>query len=104
MDQDSSHNEPTASLPLLASSLPPLPPTPDPLVASAGATLGAGLPVMAPELANDSDNIEKEWVGGAKAILFQSRGDPYTQNQQITRFKADYMKKRYNKDLIITED
>lgn len=49
--------------------------------------------------ASDVDLIEKEWVLKAKAIVAHTHGDPYTQNKEINKIKADYIKKRYNKEL-----
>lgn len=60
----------------------------------------AGMPVIA----DDTDLIEKEWVEKAKEIVARTRQDPYLQNKEVERMKADYMKKRYNKDIRITED
>jgi hypothetical protein len=54
--------------------------------------------------AQDSDLIEKEWVEKAKEIVERTRHDPFLQNREITKMKADYMKKRYNKDIRIPED
>lgn len=47
--------------------------------------------------ADDSDLIEKEWVTKAKEIVENTRNDPYEQTKKMTLFRADYMKKRYNK-------
>lgn len=52
-----------------------------------------------PALADDADLIEKAWVEKAKAIVAQTRHDPYEQNRALTNFKADYMKKRFNMDI-----
>ncbi len=57
-----------------------------------------------PTIADDTDLIEKEWVLKAKEIVARTRHDPYQQNKQVESFKADYMKKRYNKDIKLTED
>lgn len=54
--------------------------------------------------AEDSDLIEKEWVAIAKQIVGQTRNDPYVQNKEMSKVKADYIKKRYNKDLKINND
>lgn len=54
-------------------------------------------------IADDADLIEKEWVTKAKAIVAQTKDDPYQQNQEMTKVKADYLKKRYNKDLKVSE-
>jgi hypothetical protein len=45
------------------------------------------------------DIIEKEWVNKAKQIVERTRDDPYQQSEQLTLFKADYMKQRYNKTI-----
>lgn len=57
--------------------------------------------VASPIVAEDVDLIEKEWVDKAKAIVEKTKTDPYAQNQELHRFKADYMKKRYNKEIKI---
>ena len=57
-----------------------------------------------PGIADDTDLIEKEWVEKAKEIVARTRQDPYLQNKEVERMKADYMKKRYDKDIKITED
>ena len=53
--------------------------------------------------AADADLIEKEWVSKAKAIVESTRQDPYVQNREINKVKADYLKKRYNKDLPVAD-
>lgn len=60
-------------------------------------------PVSAPAIADDADLIEKEWVMKARQIVEQTKADPYAQNQQMNQMKADYIKKRYNKDLKVEE-
>jgi hypothetical protein len=55
-------------------------------------------------LANaDSDLIEKEWVDKAKQIVERTRDDPYKQSEELTVFKADYMKKRYDKTIKVSQ-
>ena len=49
--------------------------------------------------ADDGDLIEKEWVIKAKQIIERTRNDPYQQSEDLTLFKADYMKKRYGKTI-----
>lgn len=58
----------------------------------------------APQIADDVDLIEKEWVNKAKEIVEQTKDDPYNQNREIVRLRADYMKKRYNKDIKLIKD
>lgn len=55
--------------------------------------------VDAPEIADDNDLIEKEWVNKAKNIIEKTKNDPHQQSDAITLFKADYIKKRYNKTI-----
>ncbi len=54
-------------------------------------------------MADDTDLIEKEWVIRAKSIVTQTKDDPHLQNKEMNKVKADYMKKRYNKDLKVSE-
>jgi hypothetical protein len=55
--------------------------------------------VTTPEEAADSDLIEKEWVIKAKQIVEHTAEDPFRQQEELSKMKADYMKKRYNKDV-----
>lgn len=57
-----------------------------------------------PQIADDADLIEKEWVEKAKQLVEQTKNDPYQQNKAINKFKADYIKKRYNKDIKLSQD
>lgn len=54
--------------------------------------------------AEDADLIEKTWVEKAKQIVSETRGDPYSQNKEINKVKADYIKKRYNKDIKLASE
>ena len=56
-----------------------------------------------PEIAEDADLIEKEWVEKAKNIIKNAKSDPHLLNKEINKIKADYIKKRYNKDIKIDE-
>lgn len=53
--------------------------------------------VTTPAAADDADLIEKEWVIKAKQIVERTRQDPSVQSREMNKFKADYMKKRYNR-------
>jgi hypothetical protein len=81
----------------------PLPPTPmahTPPVDNATMTTST---TDTPLIADDGDLIEKEWVNKAKAIVERTRENPYQQSKELNLFKADYMKKRYNKTLKLSE-
>lgn len=58
----------------------------------------------APDLADDVDVIEKEWVDKAKEIVNDTKDNPHKQNHSVSILKADYMKKRYGKDIKVPED
>lgn len=73
----------------------PLPPASPVAATPAPTPVGStALPVK-----DDSDLIEKEWVNKAKQIVEHTREDPYKQSEELTVFKADYMKQRYNKTI-----
>lgn len=57
-----------------------------------------------PAIADDADLIEKEWVEKAKEIVERTKHDPYQQNKEVEKVKIEYLKKRYNKDIKLTED
>jgi hypothetical protein len=59
--------------------------------------------ITVPAMADDNDLIEKEWIVKAKQIVDNNREDPYNQSKEMTVFKADYIKKRYNKSIKISE-
>lgn len=52
-----------------------------------------------PIVAADDDLIEREWVDKAKAIIVNTKDDPYQRELQVSKLQADYLKKRYGKDL-----
>jgi len=55
-----------------------------------------------PTVAGDEEVIEKVWVDKAKKIITQTKDDPYKQEQEVSRLQADYLKKRYGKDIKAT--
>jgi hypothetical protein len=72
----------------------PAPPLPiEDSAAHAGAT--SGLPLVA----NDDDLIEKEWVDKAKKIIVQTKDDPYRREKEVGKLQADYLRKRYGREL-----
>ena len=54
--------------------------------------------------ADDVDLIEKEWVEKAKHIVSQTKYDPYLQNKELSKMKAEYLKTRYKKDIKLVDD
>lgn len=84
--------------------LPPMPAQPQISGAPTGDISDLTVAAGAPTIADDTDLIEKEWVVKAKEIVERTKHDPYQQNKEVERIKADYLKKRFNKDVKITED
>ncbi len=52
-----------------------------------------------PLVAHDDDLIEKEWVDKAKKIIVQTKDDPYAREREVGKLQADYLRKRYGKEL-----
>lgn len=52
-----------------------------------------------PTVAADEDLIEKEWVDKAKKIIAETRDDPHRREQEVGKLQADYLRKRYGKEL-----
>lgn len=52
-----------------------------------------------PIVAADEDLIEKEWVDRAKKIIASTKNDPYLQEKEVSKLQADYLKKRYGKEI-----
>lgn len=77
---------------------------PVPIGAPAGAqSVPPSNPGATPHAAADSDRIEQEWVLKTKQLLLATHGDPYEQARQLAALRADYMLKRYNKEIKLGE-
>lgn len=87
-----SKKTPQFSPPTAAIQIPVSDGTTDPATSSKAAK-----PATSDLSAVDSDRIERQWVDRAKAIVAQTQDDPYTQKKQMSRIKADYIKKRFDK-------
>lgn len=79
-----------------------LPQIPQPTVAQPGAPTAAD--DQNPAAAADEDLIEKEWVDRAKKIVASTKNDPYLQEQEVSKLQADYLKKRYGKEVKLPTD
>lgn len=49
--------------------------------------------------ADDSERIEPVWVDKAKEIIARTHSDPYLQKSEMSRVKAEYIQKRFNKQI-----
>ena len=54
--------------------------------------------------ASNDDVIEKEWVNKSKKIVKDTKGDPYRKEHEISKLQADYMFKRYGKEVKVPDD
>ena len=88
--------------PAAVNSMPVLPPiqtiaVPDPVIQADDTTIQPADDL--PMVANDDDLIEKEWVDKAKKIIMQTKDDPFRREREVSRLQADYLRKRYGKEL-----
>jgi hypothetical protein len=58
---------------------------------------------ITPTIANDDDIIEKEWVNKSKKIVTATKGDPYQREQEVSKLQAQYIQKRYGKEVKLPE-
>lgn len=79
----------------------PLPPMP--LTLGPQDDVSATTQSSTPAIVDDGDLIEKEWVSKAKQIVERNRDNPYKQSEELTVFKADYLKKRYDKSIKLNQ-
>mgnify|MGYP000885213938 CR=1 FL=1 len=56
-----------------------------------------------PQIADDVDVIEKEWVDKAKKIVTATKDNPHQQEKEVSKLQADYLMKRYNKQVKLSE-
>lgn len=47
----------------------------------------------------DGNMIEKEWVEKTKETIAETKNDPFTQKHEVSQIKADYIQKRFNKQI-----
>ena len=79
-----------------ATALPTIPaPAPPAVQAPASTTSTDDTPLIA----GDDDLIEKEWVDKLKRIITLTRDDPYERARVSAQLQADYLKKRYNREM-----
>ncbi len=59
--------------------------------------------VDSPAIADDVEVIEKEWVDKAKKIVLATRDDPHKQEKEVNKLQADYLMKRYGKQIKLVD-
>jgi len=65
-------------------------------VSSAGVSVATPL---SPVQADDTDVLEDGWIDVVERIVKEQQHDPYMLNRAMTLARADYMKKRYNREV-----
>lgn len=84
---------------------PPAPPDPTQLQPAQGASEPTNVVVKSVPVVDDGldarnvDLIEKEWVDKAKNIVAKTQDDPFNQKNEISKVKAQYIQKRFNKSI-----
>ncbi len=92
----------TAAPPLQA---PPAQPDPTPLQQVQAPNQPTNIVVQSAPATDDGlearnvDLIEKEWVDKAKNIVAKTQDDPFVQKNEISKVKAEYIQKRFNKTI-----
>lgn len=72
---------------------------PPPIVVDDSVVIISTVPSDTPLIAGDDDLIEKEWVDRAKKIVTETRNDPYSREEAVSKLQSDYLKKRYGREL-----
>lgn len=88
-----------AAQPVVPATLDDIPTTNQPIIAAPPQDITVPVPTDPKSVAQDSDHIEQEWVDKAKAIIRRTQDDPYLQKDQMSRIKAEYIQKRFNKTI-----
>lgn len=57
-----------------------------------------------PDIANDDDLIEKEWVDKAKKIIAETKDDPYKREIEISKLQIEYIRRRYGREIGQSEE
>lgn len=74
-----------------------------PVTTASSAMDGATQQAASPAIADDVDVIEKEWVDKAKKIVSTTKDDPHEQEKEVSKLQADYLMKRYGKQIKTVE-
>lgn len=93
-EQRSESTPPVTVAPTLPAPVLPVPP-PVPVDENTASSAVSDTPLVA----NDDDLIEREWVDKAKKIIVETKDDPYRREQEVGKLQADYLLKRYGKEL-----
>ena len=88
-----------AKQPVLPTTLDELPVADTPTIAIPGSDDSAHTQTDHRTQSDDSDRIDPVWINKTKAVISQTRNDPYEQKIQVSKVKAEYIQKRFNKQV-----
>lgn len=100
--KESAPRSPAQTVPAIPAQAAPPPQQPPPEPQQQSPSTSAA-PASSHLPADDVDLIERQWVDKAKQIVSETRDDPHKQKDQISRVKADYIQKRFNKSIKVDD-
>lgn len=74
--------------------VPVMPPTDDTMITDTGTVDDDN-----PDTAEDGEKIEREWAERIRKIVELTKDNPRVEQIEVNKLKADYMKKRFNREL-----
>ena len=96
-----------------AQAAPPAPPAVQPVVQTSSPAPQVVQPAVQsndlhdtanPQYADNADVIEREWVMRAKQIVLDTKNSPYQREVEVGKLQADYLQKRYGKQIKLAND
>lgn len=76
-----------------------IPTVDQPVIAAPPQDVTKPVPTDPKSIADDAERIEREWVDKVKNIIAQTQDDPHLQKEQMSKVKAEYIQKRFNKTI-----
>lgn len=55
-------------------------------------------------VAEDTNLIEKQWIDKSKAIIRDTKDDPYRREEAVSELQREYLRKRYGKEIGTTDE
>ncbi|MFA5004209.1 MAG: hypothetical protein WC498_02950 [Candidatus Saccharimonadales bacterium] len=87
----------------IASSPYPIAPMPSSSPQQSTTAAQSGAIPQAQRAEETEDTLTKISVARARNIVAQTAGDPYSQNEQLNKLKAEYIKQRFNQDVKLAQ-
>ncbi|HSW78939.1 MAG TPA: hypothetical protein VLF88_02915 [Candidatus Babeliales bacterium] len=71
----------------------------EPVIAAPPQDVAAPAPTDPHSPASDSDHIEPTWINKVKSVAAHTHDDPFLQKSEMSKVKAEYIQKRFNKTI-----